>query len=125
MFGNPHIHAIADVRIECPPEAEDRLRWFYADVLGLRPAVPGDDAAGPAFAAHGLVLRIEVRPDARPSPVRRRLVVQIDSLVDAEQRLRDMGLGSELLRGMGIGDRRLVVLDPAGNRVELKEVQLL
>lgn len=125
MPDNPQIHAIGDVRLEAPPHREHGLRAFYGDLLGLREPDERPEASQMAFEAHGLRLLIGVFADALPSPMRRRLLVQVDSLEDLAEQMRRRGVACRVYAGMGIGDRRLVALDPAGNRVEFKEVRPL
>lgn len=126
MRGNPRIHAISDVRIEAPPGREEVLRKLYRDLLGLCEAQPPPELAPAlAFEAHGRRLNVRILREAMASPMRRRLLIEVDSLEQAAERLWRSGFSCELMLGMGIGDRRVVLLDPGGNRVELKEVRPL
>ncbi len=125
MFGNPQIHAVGDVRLESPPSCEERLRLFYRDLIGLREPGGASSASQLAFEAHGRRVVIHLSHEAMASPMRRRLLIQVDSLGRMWERLTARSIECWEYPGMGIGDRRLVVLDPAGNRIELKEERLI
>jgi extradiol dioxygenase family protein len=124
MDRNPLIHAIGDVRLESPPGREEPLRRFYGELIGLREVRrPLDDGAADrvCFAAHRRAVEIRLAHDAVPSPMRRRVVIQVDSLEHTAERMRRAGFACWVYPGLGIGQRRLIALDPGGNRVELKQ----
>ncbi|MBN1491178.1 MAG: hypothetical protein JXA69_14790 [Phycisphaerae bacterium] len=126
MYENPCIHAIDDVHIEARPGQETRLRFFYGELIGLREVVPPDEEMpSVVFEAHNRRLFVHLFEEAISSPMRRRLVVQVDSLTSLAGRLQDLGLPHYVEHGMGLGSRRLLTLDPADNLVELKELRLL
>lgn len=122
MYGNPHIHAVGDVTMECPPGREDGLRRFYGEIIGLREIPDGEASGGLAFMAHQRQVVVRFRPNAATSPMRRRLVVVVDSLEETGERLREIGVTWRRHFGMGVGDQRLIIIDPGGNRIELKQV---
>jgi catechol 2,3-dioxygenase-like lactoylglutathione lyase family enzyme len=125
MQGNPNIHAIDDVRLEAPPHRERGLRVFYRDLIGLSELSEPPEPCQVVFHAHGRRVTIHVFADALASPMRRRLLIQVDSIEAMVRRMRRHGIHCRIWSGIGLGDRRLVALDPAGNRVELKEVRPL
>jgi catechol 2,3-dioxygenase-like lactoylglutathione lyase family enzyme len=51
----------------------------------------------------------------------RRVTIAVPSLAEAVQRLDERSVAYERLTGILFTDRRLQVLDPAGNRVEFKQ----
>jgi catechol 2,3-dioxygenase-like lactoylglutathione lyase family enzyme len=119
----PQIHAIAHVRVQARPGLEHKLRWFYAELLGLD-AVDGEEGTL-CFQTKTLQLRVMIAEGAQPSPMRRRLVLVIPSLEEMRVKFEDIDLEYEWYEGMAFTDRRLFVLDPAENRVELKQVWVL
>ncbi len=125
MSGNPQIHAVDDVRLEAPPHSRSGVRTFYRDLIGLTELPAPPERSQIVFHAHGRRLTVHVLADALPSPMRRRLLIQVDSLAEMAARMSRIGVACRMFMGMGIGDRRLVALDPAGNRIECKEVRPL
>jgi catechol 2,3-dioxygenase-like lactoylglutathione lyase family enzyme len=116
----PRIHAIAHVHVQAKPGLEHRLRWFYAEVLGLEAADGEEETL--CFRTKVLEFRVAITEKAQPSPMRRRLVLEIASLNEMRTKLEEIGLEYEWYEGMAFTDRRIYLLDPAGNRVELKQV---
>jgi catechol 2,3-dioxygenase-like lactoylglutathione lyase family enzyme len=110
------------VQLAAPAGSEDRLRWFYGDVLGL-PEV----AKPPVLAARGGVwfrsahveLHLGVEEDFRPARKAHPglLVAGLDELA---RRIEAHGVGVEWDDSLP-GFRRCYVADPFGNRVELLE----
>ncbi len=125
VLGNPHIHAVGDIRVESHPGRKDRVRLFYGELVGLRELPAAGEPEQLVFEAHGRRLVVALSEQAVPSPVRRRVVIEVDSLFKLWQRLTEHRIWCMTVSGMGVGDRRLVALDPADNRVEFKEVWLL
>ena len=118
----PRILAIDDVHLSSPPTLEADLRMFYTGLLGL-------DAVGEAsgknrigfrgYPRSGPRLIVSITPDPQAGPPRRQLLVQVASLRECVEALSDRGIEFEWLQGWSFYDRRLLTLDPAGNRVEL------
>jgi hypothetical protein len=125
MPDNPQIHAVGDILLESPPHRQEYLRIFYRDLIGLREAADVAEPTQVVFEAHGRRVTVRLFHDALPSPMRRRLLIQVDSLEKMYERLAGRGVACEVFPGFGLTDRRLVALDPAGNRIEIKEVKLL
>ncbi len=115
----PKIQAISNVRMEAKPELEPELRDFYEALLGLPPAE--GEAGSVCFETERLQIQIRLTPDAQPSPMRRRLVLQVPSLEKMEEHLQEAGVPYEFRRGMQFTDQRIFLLDPADNRIELKQ----
>jgi hypothetical protein len=57
--------------------------------------------------------------------VRRRLTLVVDSLDRLESRLHSAEWPFERVRGLGVTDRSVLVNDPIGHRVELRQRQPL
>lgn len=116
----PRIQAISDIRIEAVPGLEPELRFFYTDVLGLE-QVDGERGMM-CFETERMRVRILITPEAQPSPIRRRLVLQIPSLQEMQMRLEELEVDYEWYSGLRFTDQRIFLLDPANNRIELKQV---
>jgi len=115
------IHAVDHVHLEAPPEAREGLCWFYNELIGLTELAAGEGGDGVLrFKSGQLELRIRLSPDARVEPVDERATFFVSSLAEAEAELRERRMTYELLRGFDWTDRRISVLDPAGNRVCLR-----
>jgi hypothetical protein len=107
---------VADAWLPAPAGLERRLDWFYVDVLGFERR---DDGEQIVYRAENFFLHFEVvepplrREDLRP------LGVEVMSLAGVEAKLAEMELEYERQRGLLPGDDAIVLLDPAGNRLEI------
>ena len=120
------VHCVREVRVEVPREKLAELRRFYHEVLELLPwpetqQVPGGWGVGPPICG----LYLEFRHDPRIDPLRRRFTLVTASLNVIERRLVEHEWPVQRLRGFGIGDPCLLVHDPAGHLIELRQVQAL
>ena len=97
-----------------------QLRSFYIDALGLEP-VEGEPGMV-CFQTQRMQVRILITLDAQPSPMRRRLVLQIPSLERMRERLEEFEIDYQWYEGLSFTDQRIFVHDPADNRVELKQL---
>ncbi|MCK6482722.1 MAG: VOC family protein [Phycisphaerae bacterium] len=117
------LHAIDHVHLDVPPGILDRMRAFYADLLGL-PLIDGHDAGVPTLCFGGtrasLRLVIRERPDIQPA--RRRLTLIVPSLGETTERLLERRVPHRAQLGLCYTDRRLYLRDPAGHLVELKQI---
>lgn len=109
--------------MEAKPGQEAALRTFYVDILGLEPA-DGEEGMV-CFQTGRLRLRILITPEAIASPMRRRLVLEISSLQNLREKLDELAMAYEWYEGFAFTERRIFVLDPAENRIELKQVWIL
>ena len=115
------INAINRVAMEAPAGVEEELRWFYGDLVGLERVSPGQDAGELGFRSAQVELRIAIKPEPRIEPNRRRALISVGSLRWVTEQLDGRGLAYIRLSGLNRTDRRISLLDPAGNRVELKQ----
>ncbi|MDG4860771.1 VOC family protein [Streptomyces sp. T-3] len=114
--------AVDHVQLAAPPGSEDRLRAYYADILGMRElSKPSALAArgGCWFAAGGVQLHLGIEDDFRPA-----------RKAHPGLRVRDIeAYAAELVvRGAKVawdenlpGHRRFYSEDPVGNRLEFLE----
>lgn len=119
---SPVLHAVREVRLGTPLERLPRVSWFYGELLGLRawPAEvqpPGSVGYGAMF--KGLLL--EFRHDPEIDPHRRRLRLIVPSLDEFERRLAQYDWPCGRQRGMSTSDDLLVLHDPAGHMIEVRQ----
>ena len=102
------------------------MRSFYSGLLGLpelnMPAgETPEDGVVICFGANSLQMRLIVRerPNVRPS--RRRLTVEVDSLEELAARLDQSKVEYWRYRGLWFTDQRVLVRDPVGHLVELRQ----
>lgn len=115
------IIAIDAVEMEARPEARERLIWFYGEVVGLLFVEDPSDPDLLRFGSHRLELRVRLRDRPRSDEVRRRALVSVRSLDDTAGVLEKEGIALQRLSGLTWTDRRISLVDPGGNRVELKQ----
>lgn len=115
------IQAVDDVTLEAAPGLEDDLRWFYGEVAELD-EMPLDGSLGPGicFESERIAIRIRFLAEPKVDPVACRVTLAVLSLDDAIEKLTERLASFERRSGFAWSDRRIQVLDPAGNRVELK-----
>ena len=110
--------AVADVRLPAPAGVERQLDALYAGLLGFRRA---PEAEGLAYYAENFTLRFDVVEPPVRRPDFRAVGVQVLSLREAEEKLIEAEVEYTRQRGLLPGEERLVLVDPAGNWVELVE----
>ena len=116
------ILAVDHVNLEAPPGLDDELRWFYGEV-----AVLEERTEDPAecrllcFKSERIELRIHLVDAPQIDPVAYRVTIAVPSLDEAAEHLVDRRRHFVRLSGLLFSDRRLDTLDPAGNRVMLKQ----
>lgn len=110
--------AVADVRLPAPVGAEQAIDAFYSGLWQFErlPGEPGLVYRAENFRVHfelmeGLIERDTLRP----------LIVEVRSLADAERKLIEMEMEYQRQKGLTPGTHSLLLLDPAGNWVELVE----
>ena len=119
--------AVNDTRLPAAAGLERRLDAFYVGLFGFErrhdaPHEVGADATL-AYRADNFTLRLSVqeppvrRPDLRP------LGVEVPSLAALEGKLIEAEHEYERQRGLLPGEATLVLVDPAGNSVEVVEMK--
>jgi hypothetical protein len=108
--------AIADVRLPAPAGVE--LNAFYVKLLGFERMQPLTELT---YRADNFELHFEVHERPVMHDSLRALVTEIPSLREAEQKLIDGEYAYTRQRGTAPGTESLVLLDPAGNWLELVE----
>jgi hypothetical protein len=114
--------AIADVRLKAPAGVEKQLDLFYVTMLGFERMAPPEELI---YRADNFLLKFQLaeRPVVHDSL--RAIAIEVVSLREAEQKLIDAELEYTRQRGISPGGDSLVLLDPAGNWVELVEQRVL
>ncbi|MFD8887603.1 VOC family protein [Streptomyces erythrochromogenes] len=114
--------AVDHVQLAAPPDSEDRLRAYYADVLGMTeiPKPPVLAARGGCwFAAGPVQLHFGVEDDFRPAR-KAHPGLRVTGIAAYAQRLE--GRGAKVVWDENLpGHRRFYSEDPVGNRLEFLE----
>ena len=112
--------AIADVRLPAVAGLEAELDGFYEDLLGFEP-VEGlaDGEGGRVYRAENHALSFVVLESSPEEPWSRPLGVITPHYLDILQRLGDLGVEYEVIRGLASGDEAALFQDPAGNWLSL------
>ena len=112
--------AIADARLIAPAGIERQLDAFYVGLWGFSREA---ESHFPVYRADNFSLRFDVleppvaRDDLRP------LAIEVLSLAQAEHKLIDHEIEYVRQKGINVGEESLVLLDPAGNWVQITEVR--
>lgn len=115
------IQAIDNVCMEGPVSRVEDLRWFYTTIGALREA-PADGKCDSTLRFRSARIELSVRLVGAPQvePIRRRVTLAVPSLDAAMSALDERGMTYVEEHGLSFTDRRVVVQDPAGHRIELK-----
>lgn len=111
--------AVADVKLPSPPGIEKELDHFYVDLWEFQ---RDQNLPGIVYRAENVRLIFEEweqQPTERPAL--RRLGIEIRSVSEGERKLISAEIGYIRQRGLTPGQETLLVLDPAGNWLELFE----
>lgn len=117
------IIAVDHVNLEAPPGLRDQLTFTYVELGQLDPLpwTAQDDTAGLRFGSEGIELWIREREAPRIEAIKPRIRIAVDKLADVEAALEERHIEFDRVSGIGITDRRVSLLDPAGNRLEFKQ----
>ncbi|MFI8390806.1 VOC family protein [Streptomyces sp. NPDC085540] len=114
--------AVDHVQLAAPPDAEDKLRAYYTDVLGMteipKPAVLAA-RGGCWFAAGPVQLHLGVEEDFRPAR-KAHPGLRVTDIEAYASRLRERG-ATVVWDDDLPGHRRFYSEDPVGNRLEFLE----
>jgi hypothetical protein len=117
---------VCEVRVGIPRERLDDIRRFYMETLRLPPwpderQIPGGWGAGNP--RRGLFL--EFQHDPVVDPLRRRFTLVVDDLAALEERLAEQEWACQRIRGFGWSDQCVLMHDPAGHLIEVRQTQPL
>src|SRR6266850_5298762 len=110
--------AIADVTLPVIAGVEVELDRFY---VGMQEFVRDTDARELVYHADNFAIRFVVRELLPERGEYRPLQIEVQSLLLAEQKLREAKIEYVRQKTLTPGEESLVLLDPAGNWVELVE----
>ena len=111
---------VADARLLATSDLEQQLDAFYVALWGFEREVGWPV---PVYRAENFNIRFEVcdppivREDMRP------LGIEVLSLAEAEQKLIDREIRYARQKGVNPGQESLLLLDPAGNWIEITETR--
>ena len=115
--------AIEDVRLPTHAELETQLDAFYVDLLKMERDTSVE--AETIYRADNVRLRFEIREGLIEREVLRPTQIEVPSLGLMEQQIVERELGYSRQRGLLPGQESLLLLDPAGNWIELLERKLI
>lgn len=117
------IQAVDHVELEAPLGTEDALRWFYGELAELDEVAASGLTGGPIrFKSARIELRIRFVPRPSIDPVPVRVTIGVRSILETRAKLDEARIPFERVSGLLFTDRRIQVLDPAGNRVAFRQV---
>lgn len=123
----PRLLAVNDVHLTAPYGTRDALCRFYGELLGFRRVEAGhEDALQVTFVGiprSGPRLIIDLLEVSAAKPMRRQALVQFGTLAPLAEALTERGIVFEWSTGWFFFDRRIGLLDPAGNWIELTSSQ--
>ena len=125
------VESVDDVLVEGFRSVAEASFRFYVHVLGLRPAQPYEGRAAASRGGefcflghhHRLVLRLVESP--RIDTIKRRALICVKSLAEVREILEDTRTEYQRLRGLGWAGERVLVRDPSGNLLELRQEWLV
>ena len=117
---------VREVRVGVLPERLDALQRFYVDLIGLPPwpeelQIPGGWGLGNRQTG----LFLQFRHDPEVDPVRRRFTLLVDYLAALEERLQEEEWPYQRVHGFGWTDQYLLIHDPVGHLIEIRQSQPL
>ena len=120
--GRATVQCVREMHVGIPMERLADIEDFYRGVLGLRPWPPACQISGGWGVGQARCgVRVEFRHDPRVEPMRRRLALTVHGLDAVAKRLGELNWPFVRRRGLGYSDRCILVADPVGHLVELRQ----
>lgn len=122
MTARARLQAVNHVHLDVPVGASPRMREFYHDLLGLPilAALAGENS-DLCFGANRLQMRLIVTETSDIRPTRRRLSLDVDSLEEQAAAFDKAEVPYRMYRGLWFTDQRIMVNDPVGHLLELRQ----
>jgi hypothetical protein len=118
--------AVEHVRMLAPRGADELLDAFYVGLLGFERYAGADAGEGElVFRSDNFLLRFGFVDPPLVHETLRPQGIEVDDLVELEKRLVEAELEYTRERGITPGRETLLLLDPAGNWVEIGEIRLI
>jgi len=118
--------AVENVRMLAPRGADERLDAFYVGLLGFdRYCAPEAGGGELVFRADNFLLRFQFVDPPLVHDTLRPQGIEVDDLLALEKRFVEAELEFTRERGITPGRETLLLLDPAGNWVEIGEIRLI
>ena len=116
------VHCVREVCAGIPRELLSELQLFYTETLGLTPwpgnaQIPGGWGVGNPQCG----LYLQFRHDPAVDPVRRRFTLTVARLATLEARLLEREWPYRRVRGFGWSDQTVLLRDPAGHLIEVRQ----
>lgn len=115
----PKLLAISDVHLPGPANARDALIEFYVGDLGFERVEATAGIVLRGWPRSGPRLVLDLSEEVPPRPMRRQALIEVRSLTAIAEVLTERRVPCEWSSGWFFFDRRLELLDPGGNWVEL------
>jgi hypothetical protein len=117
------VECVCEVRVGVPAERLPDVQRFYVALLGLPPwpdraQLPGGWGAGDLRRG----VYFQFRHDPQIEPYRRRFTLIVTSLDAAEKRLAEAGIACWRQHGLNFSDQLILVNDPVGHLIELRQL---
>ena len=118
--------AVENVRMLAPRGTDELLDGFYVGLLGFdRYCGDGAGEGELAFRADNFILRFEFVDPPLVHETLRPQGMEVEDLAELEKKLIEAELEYTRERGITPGRETLLMLDPAGNWVEIGEIRLI
>ena len=118
--------AVEHVRMTAPRDAEEKLDAFYVGLLGFdRYCGPEAGEGELVFRAENFLLRFRLLDPPIVHDTLRPQGIEVNDLLELEKKLVGAELKYTRERGITPGRETLLLLDPAGNWVEIGEIRLV
>lgn len=112
--------AVADVRMPAPAGVEVKLDEFYIDMLGFERFEP---LTALIYRAENFTLHFDVQERPVTHEDMGPQMIEVPSLADAEHQLIHREIEYIRQKGVSPGRETLLLMDPAGNWIELIEMR--
>jgi hypothetical protein len=119
-------HSVREIRVPIATERVKHVSGFYAGMLGLR-TWPTERQMPGAWGAGDLLRGIlfEFRHDPVVDPMRRRFTITVSSLEQLATRLEEAQWPFQWRRGFFWSDQHILLTDPTGHWIEIRQVSPL
>lgn len=118
----PRLLAIDHVNLTASVDLRDAIAEFYIEVVGferIEAGVPAEQIVLRGFPRSGPRLIVNLSETLRGTATRRHALIQVASLEACAEKMAELRIWFEWSQGWFFFSRRLNVVDPGGNLIEL------